>query len=249
MRLPGSGPQGSSIPLLVVLFATFASSSASANGIPGPFDVMHLVVYLNFPFNGLLLLFLFEVAYLTREDVPFTPVTFLTTFILSVAVLTFTGAILDGLLLYSSLISFVLMGPVVGAVAGLLSYRYLDFTKRQAVATAVVFTVYNIVFWTVGEAIGPWLGALLDNRWFLHLLYLIFFVLTVSYAFARLRQTRVVTIHPYTGDRRLERVEHGPAWERTRAVLEDRMISELLVFALLTMIISVVFPLLNEPML
>lgn len=210
--------------------------------------MMHIVVYLNFPFNGLLLLFMFELAYLRREEVPFTPVTFLLTFILTVSVLTFTGAILDGLL-YSSLLSFVIMGPVVGAVAGLLSYRYLNFTRRQAVATAVIFTVYNIVFWTVGEAMGPWLGTLLDNRWFLHLCYLIFFVLTLLYTLARLRQTRVVTVHPYTGDRGLETLEHGPAWERTRAVLEDRMISELLVFALLTMVISVVFPLLNEPML
>jgi len=224
------------------LLVTLASSTASANPIPGPFDVMHLIVYINFPFNGLLLLLLVEVAYRDRMDPPFGPLSFLLTFLLSAAVITFVGAMIDGFIGFITFTTFLFLAILVGASAGLISIRYLGFSPNMGAMTVFAFGTLNILVWT-GARLGDInFGVMLVNRPFLHLCYALVILLAFAIAFNRFRQTRVVTIDPRTGDRGLERLDHGPAWELAREVLGHRTLNELLAICLVTMIVAVVLP-------
>jgi hypothetical protein len=232
----------------MALGVAVGSSTASANPIPGPFDVMHLIAYVNFPFNGLLLLLLVEIAYRDRVDLPFGPVSFLLTFFLSVIVITCTGAIIDGVMWYNSSISaFLSFAILVGVTAGLISIRYLGFSPWTGALTALAFGMMNILVWSAGRSGEMSLDVLLANRSFLNLCYVLMIAMTVAFVIGRLRQTRVVTLDPCTGNRGLERIERGPDWERVKMVLSDRSLTELVVFAILGMVIAVLIPMMNEP--
>ena len=249
MRLSGSRRRSSLIIMLAVLVPSLASSTASANGIPGPFDVMHYIAYINYPFNGMLLLLLVHLAYKGREDIPFGPFSFLVTFLLSVAAITFTGALLDGFIFYLFFPGFIFIAGVIGLVAGSISVRYLGFRLTQGAGTVIAFTSLNIIFWiTLAAAdIGFW--SFLDYRLFIPLCYVLLFVLTIAFAIDRLRQTRIVTTHPYTGNKGLERVDHGPVWEGAKEVLGKRTINELLALCITMGVVVILVPvLIGQPL-
>jgi hypothetical protein len=242
MRLSGSRRRSSLIIVLAVLVPSLASSSASANGIPGPFDLMHYIAYINYPFNGLLLLLLVQLAYRGRDDIPFGPFSFLVTFLLSVAAITFAGALLDGFLIYFSFPGLMFMAVVVGLVAGLISVRYLGFGLTHGAGAVIAFASLNFMFWITLAAADISFWRFLDHRLLIPICYVLLFILTIAFASERLRQTRVVTISLFTGNKGLERVDHGRVWEQAKEVLGKRTLNELLALCITMGVVVLLVP-------
>jgi hypothetical protein len=207
---------------------------------------MHYIALINFPFNGLFLLLMVEMAHVRREDLAFGPASFMVTFFLSVGVITFTGAILDGLLIFSDFVMLIPMAGAVGLVAALVVDRYLGLSRTMAAVTMVSFIILNILVWVMIIAIarmGVYIDEILESWWYLLPFYGLLVVLAAEYAMRRLRTTQVVTVSPYTGEKGLERLDRGPVWEQMQEVLGRRTLNELLALCLVTSAIAVLVPL------
>lgn len=249
MRLMGSRPGSGLVLLSAILVPTLASSTASANPIPGPFDIMHYIAFINFPFNGLILLYIVNLAHIRREELAFGPALFLRTFFLSVGVITFTGAFLDSLLIYSHPLYLFLFAVIVGLVAGGVSHRYLGLGPRMVAITVSSFAVINLTVWLMLISIASTtdldIVSVVERWWYLLGCYTLLVVLAVVFAMTRLRTTRVVPLSPYTGERGLERVDRGPYWEQRHKVLGRRTLVELLSLCLATFAVAVLVPLMS----
>jgi hypothetical protein len=168
---------------LLVLVAL--SMSVSGNGLtpPPPYyeDTIDLV-FPNFPLNGLLLVVMY-ILFVLMDGLP-RPVGMLhhlVTFILAVAVITFSGALIDT-------VAFLEDDPRVYLAAALLiacictgvAYRYLEISLSHSLLTGGAFFCYNIIAWAMIE---EWYANLMDYVIVFSLLYVLLIIILVFEGF------------------------------------------------------------------
>jgi hypothetical protein len=207
---------------------------------------MHYIVYINYPFNGLLLLLLVWVAHSGRRDVPFNEEGFIMTFFLSVALVTFTGALLDGMLMYHRWEVLLVIAATVGLIAGSVCIRYLAFSQVQGLVGMILFTSLNVLVWAFFFTTDMTIDDIRSDRIVVPAFYLLLISLTIVYTHFRLTRSSVVLIHPYTGDRGLERVDHAPGWDQAKDALTRRVLTELLALCVITGAVTVLIPLVSS---
>jgi hypothetical protein len=135
-----------------------ASSSVSANPIaePTPFDLTIKLVLPNLPINGFMLLVMYYL-FIRVESMPVQQgmVKHYVAFMLSVSMLTFSGALIDTVAFVSEdQMVYLAAAALIGCTAVLVSYRYLKVTPRFSLYTGAFFFIVNMIAWQY------------PNRWF-----------------------------------------------------------------------------------
>lgn len=187
MSSPGWGCRSISILLIAILFILIfiaISTAVSGNAVdpPPPFEETIDLVFPNFPLNGLLLIIMY-IFFGLFDGLP-KPVGMLhhlVTFILVVAVITFSGALIDTVaFLEDNLGVYLAAAMLIACICIGVAYRYLHMSLRTSLLTGVVFFTYNMVVWAV---VDEWFFTLMEYLLVFTLLYVLLFIILVIEGF------------------------------------------------------------------
>ena len=155
--------------LRLIPFATFFSLavtsvvvSANPISLPTKFDMTSDLVIPNFPINGLLLLVMYFLF--VRMDGPPVQegmVRHIVAFMISVAILTLSGALIDTVAFLSDDIGiYITSAALIGCISAGVSMRYLKVPLDFSLIIGLVFFVTNMVAWLM---VDDWFWEKVSN--------------------------------------------------------------------------------------
>ncbi len=144
------------IPLLSMVAIALSSQSVLANPIASPFLVLYILIPVNLPINGLLLMGMYALwIWFDGAPAPMGTGRFMELAVESVLVITLTGSIIDLFVFYSiGSWTFIAGGLAITAIVCTLSRLVLGMSIEWSLLTGVVYFAVNILTWLLLDEIG-----------------------------------------------------------------------------------------------
>ncbi len=160
------------------------ASTASANPVAPRFVSAFELAFINFPINGIVLLVLFTLwTIFNRTETPMGGFYYFFLILLSVLVITLTGAVIDAVVFEYDVLGLYVVGLLlIASICTLVAYFALRMEYLWSLLTGAVFFTVNAITWYMlpGNIQD---SVILDNTdlwWWVILLYLLT-ALVVSY--------------------------------------------------------------------
>jgi hypothetical protein len=178
------------LPLLSIVALTLSSQSVLANPIAPAYEVFLILIPINLPVNGLLLMVMYALfVRFAGAPRPLAKGRFVELVLESVLVITFTGAMIDTAVLYGAGAFSMAFGAVmIAAIVSVVSRFALSMSPTWSLLTGAVFLVINLAMWVMLDSVGDiWVIVAMS-----FLCMLGFIILTANMTFTHHSITRPV---------------------------------------------------------
>ncbi len=152
----GRGTRLAVVPLLSMVAIAMSSQSVLANPIASPFLVLYILIPVNLPINGLLLMTMYALwVWFDGAPPPMGTGRFMELAIESVLVITLTGSIIDLFVFYGiGNWTFIAGGLAITAIVCILSRFVLGMSMEWSLLTGIAYFTVNILTWLLLDEIG-----------------------------------------------------------------------------------------------
>jgi hypothetical protein len=239
------GYRGCSLSILilsVISILVWGSTSVAANPVGGFFWGAIILVPINIPFNGFLLLLLYILFIRVRggrlhRGIPMGTGRFVELILASVLIISATGALID-VVAFEVDVPWVYFAAatLIGGICSTIAWRYLKLSTREAALTGVAFFSFNLGMWFLAF---PWLANFIFDTFLVVSIIMTGLWLASIWIVGNDLHGRFKIDRPPDGIILTDSLEEEASYSRTRWVLDgiDDLRMEARVFAVFLLIV------------
>lgn len=145
----GWGSRSSIRSMLVLIALVITTQPVLANPVASPFTIMFLLIPVNFPINGFVLLMMYLLfIHFKGSPSPHGTWNFIELFLEVVLIITALGALIDMFALFSFERMYI-SAAIIGALTLWVAYSALQMSMVWSVLTGIVFFWVNLISWVM----------------------------------------------------------------------------------------------------